>query len=422
MNIPLPARPALLRSQRHPSVARAVAFMVALLFVLCASLSAEAKKKKASKKGKTPSSSSKKSTGKGAPPADESESDDTGGEEKASSKKSPADESDEKEAAKPPAPPLDGEGEAAPPTRKTKAAPAPAAEAEGTPGGLAALRFGVAGKALFRTLAWNQDMGALAPYTLSPGPEVGAWLEAYPAAFATDGFAANIGVYGSFDYGIGAQSKLPPSGTTPGMTLTTKYQDFLAGVKVRIPVGMFIPYVAGAYGMEKFHLDPPDPNHTRPNFNYAFIRAGAGARVQFTPAVDMDLGAGYLIVTSLGSQAEEVQALYPNAKANGVDVNLSLGFRLTSLIGIRAGADFRQYGLSLHWRNTQPGIMAGGATDRYIGIWGGLEIVLDGVGSSGGGGEEGEAAPAKKSAPKKKAAPADDEPAVDTNEKPTDAE
>src|SRR6266496_6630536 len=293
MNILLPARPELLRSQRHSTVARALAFMVALLFVLCASLSAEAKKKKASKKGKTPSSSSKKSTSKGAAPADESESDETGGDEKASSKKSPADESDEKEAAKPPAPPMDGEGEGAPPPRKApKPAPAPAATGEGTPGGLAALRFGLGGKALFRTLAWNEDMNALAPYRLSPGPEVGAWLEAYPAAFATDGFAANIGLYGSFDYGIGAQSKLPS-----GMPLTTKYQDFLAGVKVRIPLGMFIPYVAGAYGMQKFHLEPADvANHSRPDFNYAFIRAGAGARVQFTPSVDMDLGAGYLIV------------------------------------------------------------------------------------------------------------------------------
>jgi hypothetical protein len=417
MNISLPARTDLLRSQRRSRAARALAFMVALLFVLGAPLSAEAKKKKSKgKKGKTPSSSSKKSTSKEAAPADESESDEAGSDDKASSKKAPADEGDEKDAAKSPVPPGDDEG--APPARKpVKAAPAPAAEGEGTPGGLAALRFGLGGKALFRNLAWNEDMGALAPYKLSPGPEVGAWLEVYPAAFATDGFAANIGVYGGFNYGIGAESKLPPPST---MKLTTKYQDFLAGVKVRIPVGMIVPYVAGAYGMQKFDLDPADM--TRPNFNYAFIRAGAGARVQFTPSVDVDLGAGYLIVTGLGSQAGQVQALYPDAKANGVDVNLSLGYRVTSLIGLRVGADLRQYGLSLHWRNGQPGIIAGGATDRYIGVWGGLEIVLDGLGG-GGGGEEGEAAPAKKPAPKaKKAAPADDEPGVDTNEKPSDVE
>ena len=55
-------------------------------------------------------------------------------------------------------------------------------------------------------------MGALAPYSLSPGPEASAWLEAYPAAFATDGFAANIGLFGSFDYGIRRRSRRLPSG------------------------------------------------------------------------------------------------------------------------------------------------------------------------------------------------------------------
>ena len=126
---------------------------------------------------------------------------------------------------------------------------------------------------MFRTLRWNEDMGALAPYTLSPGPEVGAWLEAYPAAFATDGFAANIGLFGSFNYGIGAQSKLPS-----GTMLTTKYQDFLAGVKVRIPLGMIIPYVAGAYGMQKFHLepaDPPEPGRTSTTRSSARVPARA---------------------------------------------------------------------------------------------------------------------------------------------------
>jgi len=424
MSIPLPPR----RTRPAPSTkvfaararsltaARGLAFFVALL-VLFASLSAEAKKKKAAKKHK-PAATGSKSTksDRGLPPPDESASDED--EEKPSSKKAApeADESEEKKAP-PPAP----EPEDEPVKKPAKAAKAPPPAEGGGAGGIVpvALQVGLGGTALFRQLVWTQDMGALAPYSLTPGPEISGWLETYPAAFATDGFAANIGLYGHFNYGIGAESKLPPSAPTPGMKLTTKYQDFLAGVKVRIPVGMIVPYVAGAYGMQKFQLEPMD--NTRPNFDYAFIRAGAGARVQFTPSVDMDLGAGYLIVTSLGSQAGEVQALYPNAKANGVDVNLSLGFRITSLIGIRVGADFRQYGLTLHWATGQPGIIAGGATDRYISAWGGLEIVLDGLGSSGGG-EEGEAAAPKKPAAKKKAAPAEDESGADTNEKPSDVE
>ena len=409
MTISLPARTDLTRSQRRSSVARALALMVAVV-VLLVSLSAEAKKKKKGAKGKTPSSSTKKKSG-GAAPAEESGSDEE--EEKSSSKSAPADEGEEKEASKPSPPP--SEEEAAPVKKAPpKAAAKAPAEGEETPGGLSALRVGVGGKALFRSLSWTDDMGALAPYTLSPGPEISGWLEAYPAAFATDGFAANIGVYGLFNYGIGAQSKLPNNGGT----LTTKYQDFLGGLKIRIPLGMFVPYVAGAYGMQKFELTPPD--NTRPNFNYAFIRAGAGARIMLTPEFDLDVGGGYLIVTNTGSGAGQLKALYPNATANGVDVNLSLGYRITSLIGIRVGGDFRQYGVALHWRTGNPGVVAGGATDRYITAWGGIEIILDGVG--GGGGEE--AAPAKKAPAKAKKAPSpDEEPAADSDkEKASDVE
>ena len=61
-------------------------------------------------------------------------------------------------------------------------------------------------------------------------------------------------------------------------------------------------------------------------------------------------------------------------------------------------------------------MVAGGATDRYITAWGGIEILLDGVG--GGGGEAAEAAPAKKAPAKAKKAPAsDEEPAGDSDNK-----
>src|SRR5262249_3407332 len=163
------------------------------------------------------------------------------------------------------------------------------------------------------------------------------------------------------------------------MKLTTKYQDFLAGLKVRVPFGNFVPYLAGAYGMQKFSLEPVAPE--RPNFNYAFISAGGGARILFTPTFDLDLGAAFLYVTNPGSAAGEVAspAQYPKATAYGVDVTLSLGLRLFGPIGLRAGAEFRQFGLATNWHmgDANP-VRAGGSTDRYITAWGGVEVVLDG--------------------------------------------
>ena len=88
--------------------------------------------------------------------------------------------------------------------------------------------------------------------------------------------------------------------------LTTKYQDFLAGAEG--------PHSRSAWS---FPTSPARTacrsstssrrRRTRPNFNYAFIHAGAGARVQFTPSLDIDLGAGYLIVTNLGLATSEVE-------------------------------------------------------------------------------------------------------------------
>jgi hypothetical protein len=401
---PAPSTSLVFLRARRLNLARGLAFFVALL-VLLASLSAEAKKKKGGKKHKTPSSSTKSKSG-GLPPPDESDSEDES-DEKASSKKSApeAGEAEPDEAAKK-APPPAPEPEDQPVKKAPKVAKAPA-EAEAGAVTLVALQFGLGGKALFRTLAWSKDMGMLAPYSLSPGPEAMAWLEAYPAAFATDGFAANIGVFGSFDYGIGASSKAPGN-----VTLTTKYQDFLAGIKVRIPLGNIQPYVAGAFGQQKFHLEPADPS--RPNFNYTVIHAGGGARVQFTPSIDADLGAGFLIVRDLGSLAGEVASsgLYPGATAYGFDATLSVGVRLASMVGVRLGADLRQMGVSLHWKSTDTGAKAGGAVDRYIGAWAGLEVVFDGL---GGGSGESSSAPPPKAAPKaKKAEPEEGEPSGDS--------
>ena len=387
-------------------VRQAIAVFVSLLFLLF-SLSAEAKKKKPASKAKGKAPASKVKSDRGLPPPDTGgESDESSDDEKPAPKKKPVDNSGDNEVeGKPPAPPPDSE--ALPEEPKPKKPPKPKKEAkEEAPsemGGLTALQFGLGGKALFRNLSWTDAGNRLAPYSLAPGPEATIWLEAYPAAFATDGFAANIGVFGRFDLGFGASSKTPGG----AMTLTTKYQDFLAGLKVRIPFGNVIPYVAGAYGMQKFHLEPAATD--RPNFNYGLIHAGAGVRVQFTPEFDMDLGGGYLIVLTPGTAAGEIASppLYPKSTAYGIDASLSLGYRVTSLIGVRVGGDLRQIGLATHWTSASSAAQTGGALDRYISGWGGVEIVLDAVG--GGPGHE-EEAPAPKKAPAKakKAAPEDE--------------
>jgi hypothetical protein len=383
------------------------------VLALAAPADAKKKKKGGAKKGKTPSGKTTgKTSGAAKAPVDDDETDEASSDEKepTPSKSSGASTEDEK-----PSAPLSEPDETAAAAKKPAKPVEKPAEADDSAGsGQPALTFGIGGRALFRNLSWTDNVANLAPYTLSPGPEVTVWGEVYPAAFMTSGFAANIGVFGHFNYGFGASSKTPS-----GTNLTTKYQDFLVGLKVRIPLGMVIPYVVGAYGLQSFNLEPFA--NDRPNFTYAFVKPGAGVRIQATPMFDIDIGGGYLVVTGIGAAAGDVKSsmFLPRSTAAGVDFSVSFGVRFSSLIGVRAGADLRQYGLSSNYVMGGPGLVVGGSTDRYITAWGGVEILLDGVGGGPGGGGEEEAAPAKKAkAPEGKAKKTDEgDPFVDAEEK-----
>jgi hypothetical protein len=368
--------------------------VAALVFAFAGSAEAK-KKKKPAKHHKTPSS---KSTGKEAPePQEESESSDSGAgkkEEPEEEAKAPAGKSSAPAEAGGETP---GEGEAPAPATKKKHVATEAPESETEVGAArSALEVFVGAGAMFRSLTWNQNMtnGAIVDYSLAPGPEAIIAFETYPAAFATSGFASNIGAFGHFDYGFAVSSQ-----TKAGVSLTTKFQDFLIGFKLRIPLGMVDPYVSAAYGGQTFELGGQTVGTSYvPGTSYTFFRFGLGLRVHLASILDLDAGGAYLLVNTLGSSAGDIASpgFFPNATGYAGEASLSIRFRLTRLIALRAGGDFRQYGLSLHQaQNTQP--LIGGAADQYIVGWGGVELVFDGVGG-GASAEEEKPAPAAKPA------------------------
>jgi hypothetical protein len=247
-----------------------------------------------------------------------------------------------------------------------------------------ALEFGIGAKALFRQLAWTSDARAagLGPYSLTPGPETGAWFEFYPAAFGTSGFAANVGLFGRLDYGFGVATTLANN-----MNVATKFRDFMAGLKVRIPLGMMIPNVSVAYGQQMFEIAPAMSTLDLPKVAYSFIRPALGTRVIFAPGVALDVAAAYLMVIDPGSGAGYVKGAnyFPNAKALGFDLSASLAYRISGAIGARGGVELRQYSLTMN-DSTAPTV--GGAVDRYITMFAGIEVVLDGQGAAAGDDEE----------------------------------
>jgi hypothetical protein len=245
-----------------------------------------------------------------------------------------------------------------------------------------ALELGVGGMAMFRHLVWTSDAAGtgLAPYSLAPGPQAGLWLEFYPAAFATRGFASNIGLFARYDYGFGVSSYTPSGGD-----VATKYQGFLAGLKLRIPLGTFTPYGTLGYGNQGFRLAPEDSPSDLPSVAYSFVRTGLGTRIHFTRSVALDVAGHFLAVTDPGSEPGQVASstFFPRAKAVGFELGTSLYVHITGAIGARAGFDWRQYGMAFYPQAGDPATrMVAGAVDRYIVLWTGIEVAL------GGGGEQ----------------------------------
>jgi hypothetical protein len=266
-------------------------------------------------------------------------------------------------------------------TKVAKRAAAPASQEEPSEGPAVAgtaLEVGLGGAAMFRNLVWTSDGAAaqLGPYSLSPGPEAGLWLEFYPAAFVTSGFASNVGLYARYAYGFGVTSKLQS-----GVDASTSYQDFVAGIKVRLPLGTFTPYGTVSYGEQQFSVAPQGAATDLPAMDYSFVRIGLGTRIQLSPMVGLDVGAAFLAVTNAGSGLNQLASLsyFPQTAAYAGEAGTSLSFRLTSKVGARIGGDFRQYGMAFH---PQAGAarQVTGAVDRYIVAWGGLEVLLDGLG------------------------------------------
>jgi hypothetical protein len=279
-----------------------------------------------------------------------------------------------------------GDGDAPKATKSVETVESKASEEPTGTTVASALEFGVGGKALFRQLSWTSDgaNAGLGPYSLSPGPETGLWLEFYPAAFGTSGFASNVGLFGNFDYGFGVATTL-----ANGTNVATNFRDFLGGLKVRIPMGgMFNPNVSLGYGQQVFEIAQQQTTLDIPGVAYQFVRPALGARLTFAPEVALDITAGYLAVLNPGSGADHVRSprFFPKATSYGIDVSASVAYRLMGSVGLRVGADWRQYGISLKPDSTTRQVA--GAIDRYIVAWAGLEVVLDGQGGAAGGDDE----------------------------------
>jgi hypothetical protein len=226
-------------------------------------------------------------------------------------------------------------------------------------------------RVVHRTFRYNEDLrGDLRDYTLSVGPGVGIKFQYYPGAHFTAGVGAQFGVDFEWERLFNIDST-----RADGQTFPTDSQQFLIGLRWRYPKGRWEPSVVLGYGVHNFGFGlsgPPVPGEDNtagiPSVKYEFVRLGAGFRVAvgkkeiFILATNISFR-GVFSVGGIGTNL-----WFPEAKANGMDALLMLGFALPKGFEIRLSGDYRRYGFDLNPVPPDPPYVAGGALDQY---WGG---------------------------------------------------
>jgi ribosomal protein L12E/L44/L45/RPP1/RPP2 len=222
-----------------------------------------------------------------------------------------------------------------------------------------------------RDFRYEDDLrGDLRDYKLGIGPGVGTKLQYFPGAHFTAGVGAQFGIDFEWERLFNFDST-----RADGARFPTDSQQFLVGLRWRYPTGRWEPSIVVDYGVHSFRFGvsgPPVPGEDNtpgiPSVKYEFVRIGAGFRVgigrkeQFIVAAN----AAFRGVFSLGGIG--TAQWFPEAKANGMDAMLMLGYALPLGFEIRIGADYRRYWFDLNPVAPDPPYVAGGALDQYWGF------------------------------------------------------
>jgi hypothetical protein len=213
----------------------------------------------------------------------------------------------------------------------------------------------------------DDPRGDLRDYRLDIGPGVGMKFQYFPGAHFTAGAGAQFGIDFEWERLFNFDST-----RDDGVKFPTESQQFLVGLRWRYPTGRWEPTVVLDYGVHTFRFGvsgPPVPETAGiPNVRYEFVRLGGGFRVgigkeeRFIIATNI----AFRGVFNAGSIATSLW--FPEAKVNGMDAMLMLGYALPKGFEIRIGFDYRRYWFDLNPVAPDAPWVAGGALDQYLGF------------------------------------------------------
>lgn len=219
------------------------------------------------------------------------------------------------------------------------------------------LDLSLGGQAFSRSLTYHQQVTtSLREYQPRLLGGAVASLVYYPAVHFTDGFATNLGLDLNIQQAFGISSRTPDGATYP-----TQIHDYNGGVRVRVPLESFEPYLTLGYGDHAYKMTGANRAAlVLPDTEYKYLRAVVGMRAPLPSNVSMGVSAGYRYVLSPGGIKTDY---FKNLTVGGMEANLYIGYALTNMIEARIGFDYRRYFYSMHSKNGDP-FIAGGAIDQ----------------------------------------------------------
>jgi len=295
-----------------------------------------------------------------------------------------------------------GEGEGEPPKKKKKKKKV---KMEGMEGGVVeeegpevippTFDFQFGPRLISRSLSYNQDASSpgLRSYSLFPGPAFFASILWYPLGPFTDGPAKNIGFEGAIEQAGFISSSLPGMNGMAGAKFDTSVHEYAGGGRYRVPFGAghyFWGALTGGEHAFTFKSTPTGDRRTLdiPDTIYRYIRPGIGIHFEVGSQISVSLSAGYRWIFNKGGQFHD--QFFTHSTINGVDAQLTAGYRISSLLEVRASADFRRYFSSMNCfggtdaggqaiNQCNPQFTAGGAVDQYFAGTLALAITMGGT-------------------------------------------
>lgn len=229
-------------------------------------------------------------------------------------------------------------------------------------------------RVVHRRFDYKDDLrGDLRDYKLTAGPGVGIKFQYFPGAHFTAGVGAQFGV----DFEWERLFKIDSTRLDENFeeqSFPTESQQFLIGLRWRYPKGRWEPSVVIGYGVQRFSFGlsgPPVPGEDNtagiPGVKYEFVRVGGGFRVEIGKKELFILAASIAFRGTFSVGGIGTSVWFPEAKANGMDALLMIGFALPKGFEIRLSGDYRRYGFDLNPVPPDPPYVAGGALDQYFG-------------------------------------------------------